>query len=125
MAYYAFLNDENIVTEVIPGKDENELIDGITPEQWYSEFRNQKCLRTSFNTNGGIHALGQEPFRKNFASVGDYYDQDRDAFYIVQPYPSWILDEETCQWSAPVPFPDVQLPMKWNESLMNWEIDSE
>ena len=75
MAHYAFMNDENIVTEVIVGKDENELIDGMTPEEWYGNFRNQKCLRTSYNGN----------IRFNFAGIGYSYDDIDDAF--IPPVP--------------------------------------
>jgi hypothetical protein len=120
MAYYAFLNEDNVVTEVIVGKDETELIDGLTPEEWYGNFRGQKCLRTSFNTNAGVHATGGAPFRKNFASIGDVYDEQRDAFYIAKPYPSWILNEETCQWSAPIPYPDVNYSVQWDEATLTW-----
>lgn len=88
MAHYAFLNDENIVIEVIVGIDENELIEGLSPEEWYSNFRNQKCLRTSYN--GRI--------RKNYAGIGYSYDENLDAFIAPKPFESSILDEETCQW---------------------------
>lgn len=123
MAHYAFLNEDNVVTEVIVGKDETELIDGLTPEEWYGNFRGQKCLRTSFNTNAGVHASNGIPFRKNFASIGDIYDEERDAFYIAQPYPSWILNEETCLWFAPIAYPDIEGSIRWNESIKNWELD--
>ena len=75
MAHYAFLNDENIVTEVITGKDENELIDGLSPEEWYGNFRGQKCIRTSFNNN----------IRFNYASIGFTYDPIDDAFIPPMP----------------------------------------
>lgn len=90
MAHYAFLDENNIVTEVITGKDENELLDGLTPEVWYGNFRNQKCVRTSYNAN----------IRKNYASVGYFYDEQRDAFIPPKPDDelNWILNEETCQW---------------------------
>jgi hypothetical protein len=119
MAYYAFLNEDNSVTEVIVGKDENELLDGLTPEEWYGNFRGQRCVRTSYNTAGGAHLNGGVPFRKNFASIGDVYDEERDAFYMAQPYPSWTLDEETCQWSAPSPFPNVNYSVKWDETTLS------
>ena len=93
MAYYAFLDVNNIVREVIPGKDEWEVLDGVTPEQWYSNFRGQRCIRTSFNGN----------IRKNFAGIGMYYDEERDAFIPVKPecHPDSItLDEETCRWEC-------------------------
>ena len=70
MAYYAFLDENNIVTEVIGGKDETELIDGLTPEKWYADFRGQRCIRTSYN--GKI--------RGKYAGIGDTYDADKDIF---------------------------------------------
>ena len=78
MAHYAFLNEENIVTEVIVGIDETELIEGKTPEEWYGEFKNQKCVRTSYNalTNG---------FRFNYAGIGYSYDPIDDAFIAPMP----------------------------------------
>jgi len=91
MAHYAFLNSDNIVTEVIVGIDETELIEGLDPETWYGNFKGQVCKRTSYNGN----------IRKNYASIGYSYDAERDAFIPPQPYASWILDEETCQWVAP------------------------
>lgn len=99
MAHYAFVNGKNIVTEVIPGKDENELLDGLTPEEWYGQFRGQKCYRTSYNTRGGIHIEGGEPFRKNYAGIGYKYDAKRDAFIPPKPDDgNWILNEDTCLW---------------------------
>ena len=88
MAHYAFLDDNNIVTEVIVGIDENELIEGLDPETWYGQFRNQQCVRTSYN--GRI--------RKNYAGIGYTYDADRDAFIPPKPKGNWTLDETTCQW---------------------------
>lgn len=75
MAHYAFLNESNIVTEVIVGKDESELIDGLTPEEWYGNYRGQQCVRTSYN--GKI--------RYNFASIGYTYDPIDDAFISPMP----------------------------------------
>ena len=75
MAHYAFLDDSNIVTEVIVGKDETELIDGLTPEQWYSEFRGQTCVRTSYHGN----------IRYNYAGIGFTYDPIDDAFIAPAP----------------------------------------
>lgn len=92
MAHYAFLNDENIVTEVIVGIDETELIEGVSPDIWYGNFRNQKCVRTSYN--GRI--------RKNFAGVGFYYDEIRDAFIAPEPADALGFDEDTCQWITPI-----------------------
>lgn len=105
MAHYAFLNQSNIVTEVIVGRDENEL--NVDWEEYYGNIRNQVCKRTSYNTLGGIHNTGGTPFRKNYASIGFTYDEIRDAFIPPKPeYDSWILNEDTCLWEAPIPQPD-------------------
>lgn len=110
MAHYAFLDENNIVTEVIVGVDENEIIDGKMPETWYSEFRGQICVRTSYNGN----------IRKNFAGIGFSYDKDRDAFIPPKPYKSWNLDEETCDWVAPVEYPNDGQFYTWNEKSQTW-----
>ena len=96
MAHYAFLDENNIVTEVIPGKDEGE--DGIDWEQWYGNFRGQVCKRTSYNTFAGQHLNGGTPFRKNYAGIGYTYDPDRDAFIPPRPGITVEFNEETCQW---------------------------
>ena len=89
MAHYAFLDDNNIVTQVIAGKDEAELIDGLTPEEWYADFTGQRCIRTSYNGN----------IRKNYAGIGYTYDSVRDAFIPPKPEEGeWILNEDTCRW---------------------------
>lgn len=120
MAHYAFLDASNIVTEVIVGKDENE--DGIDWEQWYGQFRGLSCKRTSYNTHGGVHISGGQPFRKNYAGIGFTYDQERDAFIPPKPYPSWLLNEFTCLWEPPTPRPDDQKHYYWNESLVSWVV---
>lgn len=91
MAHYAFLDKNNIVTEVITGIHETELIDGLDPETWYGNFRGQICKRTSYNNN----------YRKNYAGKGFTYDEERDAFIPPKPNESWILNEETALWEAP------------------------
>ena len=127
MAHYAFLDENNIVTEVIVGIDENELIEGKTPEVWYGEFRGQRCLRTSYNTQGGQHNHGGIPFRKNYAGIGYSYSDALDAFIPPKPYPSWVLNEVTCLWQAPVPYPETT-PIGsiyiWNETSQNWELQT-
>jgi len=117
MAHYAFLNEENIVTEVIVGKDEGE--EGIDWEIHYGNFRSQVCKRTSYNTRGGVHPEGR-PLRKNYAAIGYTYDAGRDAFIPQQPYPSWLLNETTCLWEAPVPYPTDGEYYVWNESTNSW-----
>jgi hypothetical protein len=119
MAHYAFLDANNIVTEVIPGKNEGE--DGVDWEQWYGEFRGQICKRTSYNTIGGVHPNGN-PFRKNYAGVGYTYDATRDAFIPAQPFPSWTLNETTCLWDAPVPMPIDERRYYWDEPTKSWVV---
>ena len=84
MAHYAFLNEENIVTEVIVGIDESDLIDGLDTETWYGNFRGQVCKRTSYNAN----------IRGKYAGVGDYYDEADDVFITPaeEPTPSEQAD---------------------------------
>jgi hypothetical protein len=112
MAHYAFLDSNNIVTEVITGIDETELIEGLDPETWYGNFRGQVCKRTSYNGN----------YRKNYAGIGFTYDPERDAFIESKPYPSWILEEETCRWTAPIPYPTDGLDYVWNEAQIAWQL---
>jgi hypothetical protein len=117
MAHYAFLNEHNIVTEVIVGKDEGE--EGTDWEIHYGNFRNQVCKRTSYNTRGGIHPEGR-PLRKNYAGIGYTYDPVRDAFIPPKPFASWILNEDTCLWNAPVAYPNNGKQYTWDETTTNW-----
>ena len=109
MAHYAFLDADNVVTEVITGINETELIEGLLPETWYGNFRGQVCKRTSYNNN----------IRKNYAGIGYTYDTARDAFIAPKPFASWVLDEATCWWIAPVPMPSEGLWM-WDEATVSW-----
>jgi hypothetical protein len=121
MAHYAFINENNIVTEVIVGKDETDTT--MDWEQHYAEFRpGQRCLRTSYNTQGGQNIRGGTPFRKNYAGIGYSYDSGRDAFVPPQPYPSWVLDEETCLWTAPTPMPQDGNLYIWDEATQTWAV---
>ena len=90
MAHYAFLDELNIVVEVITGKDETEIIDEKSPEDWYADFRGLKCVRTSYNGN----------IRKNYAGIGYSYDEIRDAFIPPQCHESATLIEESCTWNC-------------------------
>ena len=94
MAHYAFLNN-NIVTEVIVGIDETELIEGLDPETWYGNFRGQPCVRTSYN--GTI--------RKQYAGIGYTYDANADVFVAPQPFASWTLNSNH-DWQPPTPKPE-------------------
>jgi hypothetical protein len=116
MAHYAFLDENNIVTEIIAGKDEGNF----DWEQQYGSFRGQACKRTSFNTIGGLHKLGGIPFRKNYAGIGYTYDFQRDAFIPPKRYDSWVLNENTCLWEAPIPAPDVNKTYIWDEPTTSW-----
>jgi hypothetical protein len=124
MAHYAFLDNNNIVTEVIVGKDEGE--DGVDWEAHYGAFRGQTCKRTSYNTHAGVHSGGGTPFRKNYAGIGYSYNAIRDAFIPPKPYASWLLDEDTCLWNAPVAMPEdagTGEPPKryvWDEITTSW-----
>ena len=120
----------NIVTEVIVGKDET---DGPTNwEMHYGNFREQVCKRTSYNTRGGVHYTNGEPsadqskaFRKNYAGIGYTYDETRDAFIPPKPFDSWVLNETSCLWEAPVAYPDDGQQYTWNEELGTWDLITE
>lgn len=107
MDYYAFLDSNNVVTEVIPGKD--QWSEHTNWEGWYGEFRGQLCKRTCL-----------DGFRKNFAGVGYTYDAQRDAFIPPQPFPSWTLNEDTCLWNAPTPMPTDGQRYQWDEATTSW-----
>jgi hypothetical protein len=129
MAYYAFLNADNIVTEVIAGKDETDTSENW--EQFYGAIRNRVCKRTSYNTRQGIHygenglPDGKPAFRKNYAGIGYSYDSTLDAFIPPQPYLSWTLDNETADWKAPVPYPTDGKMYSWNETTQAWNLINE
>jgi len=109
MAHYAFLDNNNIVTEVITGKDETELIDGSTPEVWYGNFRGQTCVRTSYNHN----------IRKQYAGIGYTYNETADVFVAPQPFESWSLDSNY-DWQAPVERPADGKDYSWDEANQVW-----
>jgi hypothetical protein len=116
MAHYAFLDENFIVTEVIVGKDESNY----DWEAHYGQFRGQLCKRTSYNTQGGVHNGGGTAYRKNYAGIGYSYDPQRDAFIPPKPFASWILDEDTCLWNAPVLCPNDGRVYNWNETSGQW-----
>ena len=113
MAHYAFLDENNIVTDVIVGIDETELIEGLDPETWYGNFRNQKCVRTSYNAN----------IRGIYAGLGCSYNKEEDIFILPQPYLSWTRNGSI--WEAPTARP-TEGNWIWVEEDLNWqEITSE
>ena len=109
MAHYAFLDSNNIVTEVIVGIDETELIEGLDTETWYGNFRGQVCKRTSYNNK----------IRKQYAGIGYKYDADADVFIVPQPYGSWILDSNH-DWQPPTPKPTDGKEYAWFEPNEKW-----
>jgi hypothetical protein len=130
MAHYTFLDDNYIVTEVIVGKDETNF----DWEQYYSIKRGQLCKRTSYNTKGGIYYNPitnlpdddqSKAFRKNYAGLGFTYDPIRDAFIAPKPYPSWVLNEGSCIWEAPVLYPNDGKFYVWDETTLSWKLISE
>ena len=90
MAHYAFLDNNNVVTEVITGIHETETIEGLSTETWYGNFRGQVCKRTSYNNN----------IRKNYAGIGYTYDAARDAFIAPKCHNEATLNEATCRWTC-------------------------
>ena len=110
MAHYAFLDENNIVTEVIVGRNEDEVVDGISNwEAHYGEFRGQRCLRTSYNNN----------IRGTYAGVGFSYNEKEDIFVSPQPYPSWTRNGSF--WEAPTPMPTDGKLYRWVEADLNWQ----
>jgi hypothetical protein len=127
MAHYAFIDENNIVVEVIPGRDEWEVVDGITDwEAYYTTKREGlRAIRTSYNTMGGNHTTGGVPFRGNYAGIGFTYDEDLDAFIPPKPFDSWTLDESTFNWVAPTPYPEDGGIYEWNEEALSWIVNEE
>lgn len=120
MAHYAFIDENNVVVNVIVGKDEGGETDW---EQHYGEVAGLTCKRTSYNTYGNEHP-NNTPFRKNFASVGYTYNQTLDGFIPPQTFPSWTLDENTCQWEAPIPYPTDGEYYVWDEDTVSWVLSN-
>ena len=117
MAYFAQLDENNVVIQVIPASDDYEN----NGEEIFAQVVGGVWKKTSYNTFRGAHKTGKEPFRKNYASVGFTYDETLDAFIPPKPYGSWILDEETCQWDSPIPYPFDGKDYKWKESTQEWD----
>jgi len=134
VAHYTLLDENNIVTQVFVGRDEDDLPDSITSwEDYYGERHGQRCLRTSYNTSGNEHLLGGKPFRLNYAGIGFEYRDDLDGFIPPAPYASWVLNEETGLWEPPHPEPQIisevtgePICHDWDEATTSWvEVPSE
>jgi hypothetical protein len=115
MAHFAKLDENNVVVFVTVGRDEDD-------EAELTARTGDVYKQTSYNTIGGVHLLGGTPFRKNFAGIGYTYNAMRDAFIPPQPYQSWVLDDATCQWEAPVAMPNDGAKYLWNEANQDWEV---
>jgi hypothetical protein len=111
MSHFAQIDENNIVTQVIVA-DQDFIDSGAVgdPTKW---------IQTSYNTHAGQHPEGR-PLRKNFAGIGYTYDAIRDAFIPPEIYPSWVLNEDTCLWESPVPYPDDGKRYTWDEEQTNW-----
>ena len=126
MAHYAQLDSENVVVNVFVGRDENDLAVGVTDWEIYYAPEGFTVKQTSYNTHGGVHYTDGEPsadqskaLRFNYAGIGFTYDAERDAFIPPTPYPSWVLDETTCQWVAPIAYPAEGVHV-WDEEAGDW-----
>ena len=119
MAHFAKIDSNNIVTQVIVIDNQHESR-GV---EYIKENLNLHgtWIQTSYNTIGGKHIKGGIPLRKNYAHIGSYYDTEKNAFIPPKIFQSWILDEQTCNWTAPIPYPkDTGKNYKWDESVINW-----
>jgi hypothetical protein len=117
MAHYAKILDKKVVRVIVAEKEFfNTFIDD-SPGEW---------IQTSYNTIGGIHygsdgqPDGGVPLRKNYAGIGYTYDKQRDAFIPPKPFESWVLNEDTCKWDSPVPYPTDGKEYRWDENIKNW-----
>ena len=121
MAHFARIKN-NVVDFVVVGRDEDENNeDLLAHDEWIYK-------RTSYNTRGGFYYTNgivsqdqSKAFRKNYAGIGYYYDSIRDAFIPPKPFPSWILNEDSCLWDSPVPYPSDGKMYTWNEDILNWQ----
>ena len=128
MAHYAQLDSENVVVNVFVGRD--DVVEGIDDWEQYYAPAGFTVKQTSYNTRGGVHYNPEtgEPsedqskaLRFNYAGIGFTYDEERDAFIPPKPFDSWVLNEETCLWEAPLPYPEDGATYYWNEELFSWE----
>lgn len=118
MAHFAEINDNNVVVRVL-------VVDDLHEADGHNFLSNTlglggTWLKTSYNTTAGTHKENGTPFRKNFAAAGYTYDSSRDAFIPPKPFPSWVLNEDTCTWDAPVAIPDTEKRYTWDEDTTSW-----
>ena len=115
MAHFAKLDENNVVIFVTVGRQEDDGKEADLCARTGDVYK-----QTSYNTHGGVHALGGTPLRKNYAGIGYTYDAGRDAFIPPKPYASWVLNETTCLWDAPVAYPDDGKRYSWDEATTSW-----
>ena len=133
MGYFVILDENNYVVKVDTINNSVFTINNIENVNKANDFlnslfnTNNVYLQTSYNTRGGVHYTNGVPsqdqskaFRKNYAGIGYYYDPIRDAFIPPKPFPSWTLNEESCLWDSPVPYPNDGKMYTWNEDILNW-----
>ena len=125
MAHYAQLDFNNFVVNIFVGRD--DVVEGIDDWETYYAPEGSTVRQTSYNTRGGVHYTDGEPsedqtkaLRFNYAGIGFTYDEERDAFIPPKPFESWVLDEDTCLWVAPVPYPEDGKVYAWDEDAGDW-----
>ena len=118
MAHFAEIDADNLVVRVlvVPDAQENRGQEFLADDLGLGGT----WKKTSYNTQGGVHALGGTPYRKNYAGIGYTFDAEKDAFIAPKPYASWVLDEATCNWEAPVAMPTDDKMYRWDEETTNW-----
>ena len=126
MAHWAEIDENNIVLQVIVA--DNNDPEGDEGYKWLINNLGGTWVKTSYNAVAGKYRnpetneiIDQPGFRKNFAGIGFTYDSDRDAFIPPKPYNSWIINEDTCLWKAPIPYPNNEGIYTWNESTLSWD----
>lgn len=116
MAHFAKLDENNVVVLVTVGRDEDNGKEAELTARTGDVYK-----QTSYNTRGGVHTLGGTPYRKNYAGIGYTYDIQRDAFIPPKSFPSWVLNESSCLWQAPIPMPTDNKRYEWNETNQSWD----
>jgi len=124
MAHFAKLDENNIVISVLVIADSDAPTEAEGETFCKNLFKVTNTFKqTSYNTHQGVHLLGGTPFRKNYAGEGFTYDSTRDAFIPPKPFNSWTLNEDTCDWKAPVTYPTDGQLYKWNEENQTWVLE--
>jgi hypothetical protein len=112
MGHYAKVLNGTVTQIIVAEPDFFDTFVDTSPGEW---------IQTSYNTIGGVHVLGGVPLRKNYAGIGYTYDRERDAFIPPKPFASWTLNEETCRWDPPTPYPTDEKYYEWNEETLTWQ----